>query len=141
MGLGIALRWPVFDFRGRLPDQTHFNSYLFAKSWAAYTDIASLFVRDGQWRHPLPYFDYRLEYPVLTGGFMYLMSLVSGSLAGYFLASATALAGLGAATIALIRRIPGSQVWLLAASPALVLYAATNWDFRCCYCRSPCWSR
>ena len=57
MGLGIALRWPVFDYAGP-PHQIAFNQYLVDHSWAAYSDIASLFFRDGQWRHPIPCFDY-----------------------------------------------------------------------------------
>jgi len=127
MGLGIALRLPVFDYAGPR-HQIAFNQYLFDQSWAAYSDIASLFFRDGQWRHPIPYFDYRLEYPVVTGAFVYAMSAFVGGVTAYFVASAAVLAGLGAATIALVRRVPGSNVWLLAASPAVVLYSAINWD-------------
>ena len=127
MGAGIALRWPVFEYAGA-PRQALFNRYLFDHSWAAYTDIASLFFRDRQWTHPIPYFDYKLEYPVVTGAFVYAMSVFAGGVGAYFTASAAALAGFGAAVIALVRRVPGSNVWLLAASPAIVLYAAINWD-------------
>jgi glycosyl transferase family 87 len=128
MGAGIALRWPVFDYAGPRR-QVPFNQYVFDHSWAAYSDIASLFFRDGLWRHPIPYFDYRLEYPVVTGAFVYAVNGLARGATAYFVASAAVLAGLGAATIALIRRVPGSNVWLLAVSPAIVLYSAMNWDW------------
>ena len=128
MGVGIALRWPVFDYAGPRR-QGPFNQYVFDHSWAAYSDIASLFFRDGQWRHPIPYFDYKLEYPVVTGAFGYAVNSFARGVTAYFVTSAAVLATLGAATIALVRRVPASNVWLLAASPAILLYSAINWDW------------
>src|SRR5437867_2159290 len=108
MAIGVALHWPVFAYHGA-PLQPSFNSYVFDKSWAAYTDVASLYFRDGLSHHPVPYFDYRLEYPVVTGFFTYVLSFAPGGSKGYFLATALVLAGCGIAAIALVRRIAGSN--------------------------------
>ena len=63
----------------------------------AYSDISHLYYRDHLWQHPMPYFDYRFEYPVLTGLFVWVASFVSTSDAAYFLTSAALLAALGSA--------------------------------------------
>src|SRR2546423_489052 len=95
----------------------------------AYSDIAHLYFRDRLWLHPTPYFDYRFEYPVLTGCFVWLASAVAGgSLASYLLVSASLLAASGGAAVLAVRRVDGANPWLLAAAPAVAFYGVLNWD-------------
>ena len=94
----------------------------------AYSDISHLYFRDHLWPHPMPYFDYRFEYPVLTGLFVWLASFVHTSDAAYFLTSAVLLVALASASAWAIGRIDGSNPWLFAAAPALALYGTLNWD-------------
>jgi uncharacterized membrane protein len=68
-----------------------------------------------------------VEYPVLTGMLMWLLSR-GGSLAS-FLALSTLVMGLAAVAIALIlNRWCGSRAWLWAAAPALLHYLSYNYD-------------
>ena len=124
---GIALRLPaVLGYDG--PALAHpFNVYEMGRV-GAYSDIAHLYFRDGLWAHPAPYLDYRFEYPVLTGAFVWLASFAGGGVAVYFLASAALLLGLGMAAVRLLGRIEGANPWLLAAAPALAFYGVLNWD-------------
>jgi hypothetical protein len=62
---GVSLRIPIAGYGGP-PIQVEFNAYIY-RFPSAYSDVASLYFRDQLWRHPLPYFDYALEYPVGIG--------------------------------------------------------------------------
>jgi hypothetical protein len=127
MVVSVLLRLPVLGYAGA-HDQSPFNDYVFAH-FGAYTDIGSLFFRDHLGRgHQLPYFDYRLEYPVLIGAFVWLASFVNSSVGAYLLVSAIALGAFGLVAVAALGRIEGANRWLLAAAPALAFYAVLNWD-------------
>jgi hypothetical protein len=126
MLVGVLLRLPISTYTGR-PSQNAFNSFVFLHPWA-YSDIASLYFRDHLSHHPLPYFDYRLEYPVLGGGLIWLIGFVHATVWSYLLASAAVLVACGLVLVRLIGRVPGSNPWLLALSPALALYVVLNWD-------------
>jgi len=93
-----------------------------------YSDIIWLYLRDGLSAHPRPYLDYRLEYPALTGGLIYLLGYAP-DLRAYFALSYTLLACCALTTIALIGRLTGARPWYLAAAPGLLLYTGLNWDF------------
>ena len=108
--------------------QPAFNAYLFSHGWWSYSDIASLWFRDHLRHHPVPYFDYRLEYPVVTGALIGLVSQITSSVSSYFVATSAVLAGCAAGFVALVRRIPNACGWLFALSPTLLLYGVTNWD-------------
>ena len=123
---GVLLRLPVFTYGGPAT-QRAFNNYIFQHP-GSYSDISSLYFRDRLWLHPAPYFDYRLEYPVVTGAFVWLVGFVHSSVTSYTLASAGVLAALGLAAVWLVDRYEGSRVWLLAAAPVLGLDALLNWD-------------
>lgn len=125
-GLSLLLRAPTFSYAGA-HTQAAFNDFAFSHIWS-YSDVASLFFRDRLWRHPAPYFDYRLEYPVVTGAFVWVASLVPRSVGAYLGVTAAMLGACGAATVALMRSIPRANPWLLALSPTVVLYAVFNWD-------------
>ena len=95
----------------------------------AYSDIAHLYFRDRLWLHPSPYLDYRFEYPVLTGCFVWLATIVAGGgVAGYLLLSGVLLACCAAGSAVGLRRIPGAHAWIFAAAPALAFYGVLNWD-------------
>jgi hypothetical protein len=126
MSLSVVLRAPVFDYHG--PPEPHpMNLYLTAHS-GSYSDIAHLYFRDRIGQQPVPYFDYRFEYPVLTGVFVWVAGLLGTSLGAYFLASSALLIGLGLLTVWALGKMDGVNVWIFAAAPALVFYTALNWD-------------
>jgi hypothetical protein len=122
-----ALRLPaVLGYDG--PALPHpFNVYEMGHV-GAYSDIAHLYFRDRLWAHPVPYVDYRFEYPVLTGAFVWFASLLQHGVAHYFLVSAALLLGFGVVAVRVLRRIDGASPWILAAAPALVFYGLLNWD-------------
>jgi hypothetical protein len=123
---GLLLRLPVFTYGGEHA-QDAFNRYIFQHP-GSYSDIASLYFRDHLALHPAPYFDYRFEYPVVTGGFVWLLSAFGASVTSYTLASWAALAVLGLAAVLLVHAYEGSRVWILAAAPVLGLDVLLNWD-------------
>ncbi|MDQ6915204.1 MAG: hypothetical protein M3155_05255 [Actinomycetota bacterium] len=126
ISLSLLLRLPVFDYHG--PRSPHpFNLYLMDHV-GAYTDIAHLYFRDQLWQHPAPYLDYRFEYPVLTGAFVWLASLGHPGVGQYLLVSTAMLVCLGAIAVWVVGRIEGANRWVLAAAPALAFYAVLNWD-------------
>ena len=127
MAVGVLLRLPVLDYSGP-PFQKSLNLHLYSSSWASYSDVASLYVRDHLWDHPVPYFDYKFEYPVLTGALVGVMSLVPGGLSAYFLATAAVLTACLVVSLLMMRRIDGANPWIFALSPAVALYGVTNWD-------------
>ena len=111
MVLSIVLRTGVFDGVGD------------------YTDIQLLYDRDDLSGHPVPYFDYRLEYPVLIGAFQWLAGLGSAGYEPYFVLSAGGLTALAIATAWLLSNLRGANPWLLAAAPAVAFWGVQNWDF------------
>lgn len=72
--------------------------------------------------------DGAIEYPVLTGLFMWWTGLFAADSAAYLAVNAAALAPFALATAYLLYVLAGRRVWLWAAAPALVLYAFHNWD-------------
>jgi hypothetical protein len=123
---GVLLRLPVFSYGGAAT-QRAFNSYIFQHP-GSYSDISSLYFRDRLWLHQAPYFDYKFEYPVVTGAFVWLVSFIHTSVTSYTLASAAVLCALGLVTVWLVHQYEGSKVWVLAAAPVLGLDAVLNWD-------------
>jgi hypothetical protein len=78
--------------------------------------------------HPVPYVDDRIEYPVVLGVLIWLPSYAPGGQFGYFATTALLLGASLAVALAMLRRIPGANPWLLAATPALATYGLLNWD-------------
>ncbi len=124
LGLGFWLRWPTMRYSG-FTRQEVYNEFAFKNF--AYSDIPSLYYRDVLVRHPRPYFDYDLEYPVGMGYFIYALNF-SRSMKPYFLATSAVLAVCGLITAALVARFPRGRIWLMALSPALAFYLNLNWD-------------
>jgi uncharacterized membrane protein len=102
------------------------------RSWAfdalAYSDVIALHADRGAGRHRFPYIEDRIEYPVLLGVGMWLPSLVAPGAAAYFALTYAALALCALAALWFLCALPGTKPWVLAASPALVVYAGLSWD-------------
>jgi uncharacterized membrane protein len=69
-----------------------------------------------------------IEYPVLTGVFMWASGTNVADVNRYLVQSALLLAPFGTLTAYLLARISGLRALFWAAAPALVLYAFHNWD-------------
>lgn len=72
--------------------------------------------------------DGAIEYPVLTGVFMYLSGLLVDDADSYLRVSALLLAPFALLSAYLLTKLSGARALLWAASPALILYAFHNWD-------------
>jgi uncharacterized membrane protein len=69
-----------------------------------------------------------IEYPVLTGVFMWASGLFVGTLNEYLVVSALLLAPFGVLVAWLLGKMAGPRALLFAVAPAVVLYAFHNWD-------------
>jgi Predicted integral membrane protein len=69
-----------------------------------------------------------LEYPVLTGGLMWLLALPVHSLTGYIWLSTVVLGLCSLGITATLYPIAGRRTWLWAAAPALIWYVSYNYD-------------
>ncbi|WP_019932149.1 glycosyltransferase 87 family protein [Nocardia sp. BMG111209] len=69
-----------------------------------------------------------VEYPVLSGLFMWLGAAGAGNDAEFLLHSALLLAPFALLTAWMLGRLSGSAAFLWAAGPPLVLYAFHNWE-------------
>ena len=92
-----------------------------------YSDLIWLYLRDELDRRPLPYVDYPLEYPPLTGLVSWLVSW-SPDLPTYFTLVYTLLSACALLTIWALQHLGGANVWLFAASPGLFFYIGHQWD-------------
>jgi hypothetical protein len=111
---------PGFDYR------------VWALNHGVYSDVLQLsldhYLRVGHVVHPLPYLHDRIEYPVLLGFTLWLPAWLPGGPAGWLAAAGVLTAAATFGSIALLRRHSPGSAWWLAASPALLLDAAINWD-------------
>ncbi len=105
---------------------------------SCYSDVESLWSARNLSSHVLPYIHggihganfvgHELEYPVLTGVFVWLCSLPARSLPVFMLVTMVALAPFGLLTAWMLKRMVGRRALLFSASPTLVWYAFLNWD-------------
>ena len=98
----------------------------------AYSDVIWLglthYVHGLQFVHPLPYLHDRIEYPVLLGFTLWVPGLLPGGPASWLAAAGVLTAAATFGSIALVRRQRAASAWWIAASPALLLDGAINWD-------------
>lgn len=109
-----------------------------APQTACYSDVYSLWSARHLAQHVMPYvhggiqgssfIGHELEYPVLTGLFVWLCSLPAHSLGGFMVVTIVALAPFGAATAWMLSRMTGRRAMFFAAAPSLVWYSSLNWD-------------
>jgi hypothetical protein len=95
----------------------------------AYSDIIALHEDRGAKTHPAPYLEDKVEYPVLLGLSMWLPSVVAPGREGYFGLTFALLALCALGTLWFLCALPDAEPWVWAASPALLVYGALNWDF------------
>jgi uncharacterized membrane protein len=103
-----------------------------------YSDIQQLYAFRGIRQHTFPYVDGSLdgdqliggaiEYPVLTGLFIWVTGSFADNDAQFLAASALLLAPFGLVTGWLLARLTGRRAFIWAAAPALAAYAFLNWD-------------
>lgn len=111
--------------------------------WYCYSDIQSLFVLRHLSAHVFPYVHGNfvssgagsvfltpgeVEYPVLTGLFMWLAALPVYTPGAYFVVSAVLLAPFGIGTAWLLAKMSGARALLFATAPAVAFYGFINWD-------------
>jgi hypothetical protein len=94
----------------------------------AYSDILALHEDRGATRHRVPYLEDKVEYPVLLGLAMWLPSLLAPGRAGYFALTFALLAISALGVLWFLAALPAARPWVWAASPALLVYGALNWD-------------
>lgn len=104
-----------------------------------YNDIQPLYAVRGIDAHVFPYVNGELiddselaggaiEYPVLTGAFMWASGLLASDDRTYLVVSMVLLAPFALLVASLLWRMAGKRALLWACAPALVLYAFHNWD-------------
>src|SRR5512147_2455324 len=94
----------------------------------AYSDISCMHADRGCRPHGIPFFEDRVEYPVLLAFAMWAPSTVAPSGPSYFLVSSGILVVAMGVVIWALMRIPGSNPWILLASPAIYAWGVVNWD-------------
>ncbi len=105
------------------------NGYnVWAYKHLAYSDLYRLYAERGLWSHPIPYVQARIEYPVVTGLFMWAASYAPGA-NWDFVASAVGLWAAGLVGLCALRRISPRTYWWLAVTPLLFTFSLLNWDF------------
>jgi uncharacterized membrane protein len=106
-----------------------------------YTDVLALYYAEHLNEGFIPYFDWPVEYPVLTGAFMGVLGLPVHDLAqrdpalnqaeAFYNLNAVVLSAFGLAAIAVTLALRRRRPWdaaMFALAPALVVTATVNWD-------------
>lgn len=94
-----------------------------------YSDIGPLFAAERLDVGAVPYLDHPVEYPVLTGLWMWLAALPATTQAAFFGWTAVLLVACAAATAWLLAREVGwPRALVFAAAPTLLVSGAVNWD-------------
>lgn len=125
---GTALLLLILGYVWHAPGALHPNDYHdYSFRALNYSDIIWLYFRDKLQNRPLPFVDYKFEYPVLLGAISYLLSFAPGP-RSYFALTYLLLAGCAIGTIAVLRRLGGADAWRFGLAPALLLYTGVNWD-------------
>lgn len=106
----------------------------------AYSDTLALYYNFHLANHALPYVQTRVEYPVLTGLFMWLAALAPG-VQGYFLVSSLGLCACALGTTFLLCRIDQRFAWGFAFCPLLLVFGLLNWDLLAIFFMVAGWER
>lgn len=127
----LALAWLIAGYFHYAPGAAYSLSAAHYRAWSfpafRYSDIIWLYLRDGLSERPIPYLDYPLEYPPLTGLLSWSLGWLP-DLPAYFLGAYLLLGASALATIWALQRLAGANSWLFAASPALFFYTGHQWD-------------
>lgn len=127
----IASALLLLGYRQYAPGAAYSFSAEHYRAWSfpafRYSDLIWLYLRDGLDSRGIPYIDFPLEYPPLTGLLTWIFSWAP-DLPTYFTLTYTTLAAAALLTIWALQRISGANAWLFAAAPALFLYTGHQWD-------------
>ncbi|MGH3762170.1 glycosyltransferase family 87 protein [Actinophytocola sp.] len=132
---------PEFDELGRSGPEYDKRS----KQDVCYSDIQFLWIGRDIDRHVFPYVDGKLtedgqpvggvvEYPVLTGVFIWASALLANTDAQFLLLSALVLAPFGLVTAWLLGKLARWRALLWAIGPPLIMYAFHNWELPVVLC-------
>ena len=95
---------------------------------ASYSDWINLY-RSRHWaQHPLPYLHQAMEYPVLLGWGVWLLTWVPGGETGFVLANGFLMWICAVGIFQSLRRISPRHAMWWAATPLLIVFATQNWD-------------
>ena len=94
----------------------------------ALSDLPRVFLHRGVGPGSLPYIDRAVEYPVVSGVFLYLAALVSPTPLGVLLVTALASAAVCIAITVVLEARFGPRAWRWAIGVPVLLYAFQNWD-------------
>lgn len=112
----------------------------FVNRYGCWSDVAALWNTRDLGAHVFPYVfgTYRgdppvlqggtVEYPTLTGLWVWLTALPASSATQFLIVSGIVAAVLAVVATLLLVRVAGRRAWLFAATPPLLLYATYNWD-------------
>ncbi|MGH9017607.1 MAG: glycosyltransferase 87 family protein, partial [Acidimicrobiales bacterium] len=98
-----------------------------AYSHLAYSDLLTLYRIHRLADHAIPYLHVTIEYPVLTGFYMWSAAWIPG-VQGYFVVSCLGLGACALGTFDLLYRWSPRYARIFAFSPLLLVYALLNWD-------------
>ncbi|MDP9241158.1 MAG: glycosyltransferase 87 family protein, partial [Actinomycetota bacterium] len=102
-----------------------------------YTDVFALYFAEGLDKGEVPYLDHEVEYPVLTGGLMYAVAVVTRAIdqvhpaRTFFDLTALLLAASALVSVWALARLHRRRPWdaaMMALAPAMVVTAYVNWD-------------
>jgi len=94
-----------------------------------YSDIPPLFFAERLDVGAVPYLDHPVEYPVLTGAWMWLAALPVTSVAAFFwLTTLLLIAAAVATTVLLAGEVGPARAMMFAAAPTLAISGVVNWD-------------
>jgi uncharacterized membrane protein len=93
-----------------------------------YNDLQPLYTGRNIDDHVFPYVNEHIEYPVLTGLFMWASGFLATGINQYLIVSALLLAPFAFLITYLLAQMTGRRALLWAAAPSLALYAFHNWD-------------
>jgi hypothetical protein len=102
--------------------------HLFLASHFAYSDLYTLFWHHHLYRHPLPYIDIRIEYPVVLGLYMTAAAGLTTGVKAYFLLSSIGLWACALGCVWCLWGVSKRAAWAFALSPLLLVFSLLNWD-------------
>jgi|GEM_PF-665884 len=128
----VAAGWTLWAYlRDRPPASVaagHLRTYArWSFAHLTHTDVVSLYRERSLFDHALPYVHVAIEYPVLTGLFMWGAAWAPG-VQGYVALSALGLGACAVGCVWLLYRSSPRRAWLFALCPLLLPYAIYNWD-------------
>jgi hypothetical protein len=112
----------------------------FVSQYGCWSDVAALWNSRQLVGHVFPYVtgselgNGTVEYPTLTGVWVWLTALPVGSAHGFLLVTGMVAVVLAVAVTLLLVRVAGRRAWIWAATPPLALYAVYNWDLLAVVC-------